>query len=51
MQAMLKMLPGIGERKAKELLDEEISEEELAYLLLQVRDCLEIEGDLRNKGG
>jgi hypothetical protein len=50
-QAVLKILLGIGERKAKELLDEEISEKELAYLLLQVRDCLEIEGDLGNEGG
>ena len=50
-QAVLKILLGIGERKAKELLDEEISEEELVYLLLQVRDYLEIEGDLGNKRG
>lgn len=50
-QTVLKILPGMGERKAKELLDEEISEEELAYLLPLVRDCLEIEGDLENEGG
>ena len=50
-QAVLKILPGMKERKVKELLDEEISEEELVYLLPLVRDYLEIEGDLENKGG
>ena len=50
-QAVLKMLPGMEEREAKELLDKEISEEELAYLLPLVRDCLGIEGDLGNEGG
>ena len=48
---MLKIFPGMGERKAKELLDEEISEKELVYFLLIVRDYLEIKGDLGNEGG
>ena len=38
-RTLLRIIPGLGEHKAKRVLDEEISEEELGYFLPLVKDA------------